>query len=156
MRSANLLQLRAALQQQAATLEATAAHQQEALASQHAADLAKLKQVHADAHQQQLQQHAGEVEALQQRHAQALLQQAEAHAAELQAAVDKAAREAEALRLAAAGSQTELEQHIRWVGANLFAVRAPRIVEDTGSFASTGPQSNWQDHMDCANSWGLE
>jgi len=121
----NLLQLHAALQQQAAMLEAAAASQQEALAAQHAADLAELKQAHADAHQQQLQHHADEVEALQQRHAQALLQQAEAHAAELQAAVDKAAREAEALRLAAAGSQTEQEQHIRWVGANLLTVRVP-------------------------------
>lgn len=72
--------------------------------------------------QQALTQHAAELESLRQDHQQAVQQQQQAREAELQAAEAKARRDAEALRTAAAGSQSQLEQHLRCVGCMYVCV----------------------------------
>lgn len=109
--------MQAALQQQAAQLQADAAKHLEAVTAAHAAEVQQLRQS-ADAQLwQQLRQHEEAMATLRDSHKQALLQQQEAHAAELHAAAAKAARDAEALQAAAAGSQSEVEQHLRFVGA---------------------------------------
>jgi hypothetical protein len=110
-----LRQLQDALQQQAARLNAAAAERLDVLATAHAAELQQLQQS-ADAQLQQLKrQHAASQDAWHSSHQQAMQQQHEAHAADLQAAAAKARKDAEALQLAAAGSQSELEKHLRLV-----------------------------------------
>lgn len=109
----NVLQLQQALQEQAAKLEASTAQRLDSLAAAHAAQLQQLQQLAEQQLQQQLQRHAAEVTALKQDHQQAMALQQQGHAAALQAAVEKARHDAEALRAAAAGSQTELEAHLR-------------------------------------------
>lgn len=101
------------LAQQAAELEVKAARELEIVAAAHAAEKQEMQRA-ADAQLQRCTaQHASECEALRQMHQQALEQQQAAHAAATKAAADRANTEAEALRLAAAGSQAELEKQFR-------------------------------------------
>lgn len=109
------LQLQDALQQQAARLNAAAVQRLDALTATHAAEQQQLRQS-ADTQLQLLQQqHAEALDALRSSHQQAMQQQQEAHEADLQAAAAKARKDAEDMLLAAAGSQSELEKHLRLV-----------------------------------------
>lgn len=111
----HMLQMQAALSQQAAKLEASSAQQLQALTTAHAAELQQLRQSLEAQLQQAQQQHDAALQALRQEHQEALQRQQEVREAELQASTAKARREAEALQAAAAGSQSQLEQHLRWV-----------------------------------------
>jgi hypothetical protein len=111
----HMLQMQAALSQQAAKLEASSAQQLQALTTAHAAELQQLRQSLEAQLQQAQQQHDAALQALRQEHQEALQRQQEVREAELQALTAKARREAEALQAAAAGSQSQLEQHLRWV-----------------------------------------